>query len=82
LSCHVFYSRVSTSITGQVIEERNLRLEAEQVVQSYLILEQEKRGLESDLLKERNHGLEAESMVIEKRNQRLEESRWSLREEI
>jgi hypothetical protein len=72
---------------SKVIEERNLRLEAEQVVQSKWIdelkkdkeqarrndlLEQEKRGLESDLLKEKNQRLEAESKVIEERNLRLE----------
>jgi hypothetical protein len=68
-------------------EEINLRLKAEQAVQRRRIdelekereqalrnglLEQEKGGLESNLLMERNKRLEAESKVIEERNQRLE----------
>jgi fused signal recognition particle receptor len=89
---------------SKVIEERNMRLQAEQWLQSQWIdelenekrqalsndlLEQEKRQWESDLLKERNQGLdvelkviqeknmklEAESMVIEERNRRLEAER-------
>ncbi len=75
---------------SKVIQERNLRLKAEQVLQSnwidelekekeqarrYDLLEQEKRVLESDLLKARNQGLEAELMVIEERNRRLEAER-------
>jgi hypothetical protein len=72
----------------QVLDKAtNLRLEAVHAVQRRWIdelekekeqalrndlLEQEKRGLESDHLKERNQRLEAESKVIEERNLRLE----------
>jgi hypothetical protein len=79
----------SLEAESMVIAERNLRLEAEQVVHTKWIdeletkKEQARRSdlLEQDLLKERNQRLEAESKAIEERNLRLEaeqvvQSKW------
>jgi hypothetical protein len=57
------------SIQSKWIDE--LEKEKEQARRNGL-LEEEKRRLESDLLKERNHRQEAESKVMEEKNQRLE----------
>ncbi len=81
----------------KVIEERNLRLEAEQVVQSKRIdelekdkeqarrndlLEQEKRVLESDLLKDRILRLEAEQVVQSKWIDELEKEKEQARRNL